>query len=201
MVLLLVHTTFMNSLTSHDLGPASPWVQRWSHLIRPAGRVLDVACGRGRNLRYLADQGFWVTGVDRSEESLQNASRYGKTVLADIENAPWPLQEKGQIQQFDAVVITNYLWRPLFPVFEHSLSDGGVLILETFSQGNETVGKPSRPDFLLRSGELISAFTSLHTVAYEEGFLSGPDRFVQRIAAIKTAPVTAHGAIRARYTL
>ena len=176
---------------NHELGTASPWVQRWSHLIQPKGRALDVACGSGRHLRYLADQGLSVTGVDRSEEALQSASRFGDTVLADIENGPWPLMDHQQVRQFDAVIVTNYLWRALFPVLEQSLALGGVLIYETFAQGNETVGKPSRPDFLLQSGELLTAFKSLHIVAYEEGFLSQPDRFVQRIVAVKAAPAQA----------
>lgn len=185
----------------HDLGPASLWVQRWTHLIRPQGSVLDVACGSGRHLRYLSDQGLVVTGVDRSEHALQSASRYGDTVLADIENADWPLRKESQVRQFDAVIVTHYLWRPLFSVLEDSLADHGVLIYETFSQGHETVGKPSRPDFLLRSGELLSAFKSLHIVAYEEGFLDQPGRFVQRIAAIKVAPESVSTTLPARYTL
>ncbi|WP_210546796.1 bifunctional 2-polyprenyl-6-hydroxyphenol methylase/3-demethylubiquinol 3-O-methyltransferase UbiG [Rhodoferax sp. PAMC 29310] len=186
---------------SHDLGTPSPWVQRWSHLIRPAGSALDVACGRGRHLRYLAGQGYIVTGVDRSEEALQIASGHGDTVLADIENEPWPLVDQQQVRQFDAVVVTNYLWRALFHVLEQSLAPGGVLLYETFAQGNETVGKPSRSDFLLRPGELLTAFKSMHIIAYEEGFLSQPDRFVQRIAAIKPAPTATPAPIPARYTL
>ena len=185
----------------HELGPASAWVQRWSHLIRPQGRVLDVACGRGRHLRYLADQGFDVTGVDRSEEALESASCYGDTVQADIENAPWPCRDGPAIQTFDAVIVTHYLWRPLFSVLEQSLAADGVLIYETFSQGNETVGKPSRPDFLLRSGELLTAFKSLHIVAYEEGFLPLPERFVQRVVAIKISPEASIAPLQARYRL
>ena len=185
----------------HELGPASAWVQRWSHLIRPQGRVLDVACGRGRHLRYLAHQGFEVTGVDRSEEALQSASRYADTVQADIENEPWPLRNGPAIQAFDAVIVTHYLWRPLFAVLEQSLAADGVLIYETFSQGNETVGKPSRPDFLLRSGELLTAFKSLHIVGYEEGFLTLPDRFVQRVVAIKLSRKASIVPEQARYRL
>jgi SAM-dependent methyltransferase len=190
----------MNAQT-HDLGNPSAWVQRWSHLIRPEGSALDVACGRGRHLRYLADLGLVVTGVDRSQEALQSASRYGDTVLADIENGPWPLMDQQQVRQFDAVIVTNYLWRALFPVFEQSLVPGGILVYETFAQGNETVGKPSRPDFLLRPGELLTAFKSMHIVAYEEGFLAQPDRFVQRVVAVKAAPAGSLASIPARYTL
>ena len=83
------------------------------------------------------------------------------------------------------MVVTNYLWRPLFPQLLASLKDGGILIYETFAVGNETVGKPSRPDFLLKSKELLLLCEGLHVIAYEEGFLAEPDRFVQRIVAAK----------------
>jgi hypothetical protein len=67
-----------------------------------------------------------------------------------------------------------------------SLAPGAVLIYETFAAGNETVGKPSRPDFLLQPGELLSAFSGLRVVAYEDGYLSPSPRFVQRLVAVKS---------------
>ncbi len=118
-------------------------------------------------------------------------------MVADIENGPWPFAGR----QFDAVIVTNYLWRPLLPTLLDSLAPGGVLIYETFTQGNETVGKPSRPDFLLRPGELLDVCRALRVVAFEDGFESGPSgqtpRFVQRIAAVREAA----GAEPARYPL
>ncbi len=90
-------------------------------------------------MKWFADRGHAVTGLDRSPEAIQMASRFGDAVLADIENGPWPLMENGQARQFEAVIVTNYLWRPLFPVMAQSLAPGGVLIYETFAQGNETV--------------------------------------------------------------
>ncbi|MGV1046589.1 MULTISPECIES: class I SAM-dependent methyltransferase [unclassified Limnohabitans] len=180
----------------HGTEHPSAWVQRWAHLIRPQGRVLDVACGAGRHMRFLAALGHPVTGVDRHPEALALAAPAGQTVLADIENGPWPFAG----QTFDAVVVTNYLWRPLLPVMVQSLAEGGVLIYETFAAGNESVGKPSRPDFLLQAGELLSATQGLRTVAYEDGFETSPDRFVQRIAAVRAAssstPVRWHLASR-----
>lgn len=108
-------------------------------------------------------------------------------MVADIENGPWPFAGR----QFAAVVVTNYLWRPLMPTLLGSLAPGGVLIYETFTQGNETVGKPSRPDFLLRTGELLDTCRDLRIVAFEDGFQEGPQgqapRFVQRIAAVREA--------------
>ena len=178
----------------HGTEHPSPWIQRWAHLVPAAGTVLDIACGRGRHLRWFASRGHPVTGVDRDAEALATLQGVGETVPADIENGPWPFPGR----QFDAVVVTNYLWRPLFPQILASVAPGGVLLHETFAIGNETVGKPSRPDFLLAPGELLRAYgAELRVVAFEDGFLEEPSRFVQRIAAVRERP----GPTRARYTL
>lgn len=165
----------------HGAGPASAWVQRWSHLIPAAGRVLDLACGQGRHMRYLQARGFQCLGVDRDLSALAVAESFGDVLHADVENLDWPLAGA----QFDAVVVTNYLWRPLWPQILGSLKPGAVLIYETFSAGNETVGKPSNPDFLLRPGELLAVCQPLRVVAFEDGFLPQPARFVQRIVALQ----------------
>ena len=120
-----------------------------------------------------------------------------EAVVADIEEGPWPFAGR----QFDAVIVTHYLWRPLLPTLLASLAPGGVLIYETFTQGNETVGKPSRPDFLLRPGELLEVCRDLRVVAFEEGFHETPPRFVQRIAAVREAAGTAGLPTPARYLL
>lgn len=124
----------------------------------------------------------------------------GTAIEADIENGPWPLLQDGRPREFDAVVVTNYLWRALMPVLLQSVAPGGVLIYETFAAGNETVGKPSRPDFLLRPGELLQACAGLRVVAYEDGYLAQPERFVQRIVAVRAASLSTDGA-PARYPL
>lgn len=164
----------------------SAWVQRWAHLIRPHGAVLDIACGHGRHMQFLAARGHQVLGLDRLPEALSAAAAWGEVLAADIENEAWPLMQGDSPRQFDAVVVTNYLWRALFPVMLASLAPGAVLIYETFAAGNETVGKPSRPDFLLHPGELLSAFSGLRVVAYEDGYLSPSPRFVQRLVAVKS---------------
>jgi len=176
-----------------SVGEPSPWVRRWAHLIQPGGRILDVACGRGRHVRWLAARGFAVTGVDRDAEVLAGLDDVAETVVADLESGPWPLADR----QFDAVVVTNYLWRPLWPDLRRSLAPGGVWLHETFAAGNETVGRPARPDFLLQPGELWRAAEGLRIVAYEDGFLDTPPRFVQRLAAVAELP----GPTPARYPL
>ena len=169
---------------AHGLADASSWVQRWTHLVAPGATVLDIACGLGRHMKWFAQRGHAVTGIDRSPEAIQAAATFGAAVLADIENSPWPLMNGAQARQFDAVIVTNYLWRPLFPLIAQSVAPGGVLIYETFVQGNETVGRPSSPEFLLRPAELLAAFGAMHIVAFEQGFLENPPRFVQRIVAV-----------------
>ncbi len=165
----------------HGTEEASPWVRRWSHLVRPGRPVLDVACGAGRHMRSFAARGHPVTGVDRDPAAVAAAQGLGQVVHADIENGPWPFEG----QRFGGVVVTNYLWRALLPMIVDSVEPGGVLIYETFAAGNETVGKPSRPDFLLRPGELLHVCAALRVVGFEDGYLDEPPRFVQRIAAVR----------------
>jgi SAM-dependent methyltransferase len=169
-------------------------VQRWSHLVPSGATVLDVACGSGRHVQWFAQRGCRVTGVDRDATALALLAPIAETVVADIENAPWPLPGR----RFDAVIVTNYLWRPLLPTLIASVADGGVLVYETFAIGNASVGKPSNPNFLLRSGELLQEVQGLRVVAFEDGFLTSPERFVQRIAAVREGPASADPA---RYPL
>ncbi len=175
----------------HGTEKISPWVARWSHLVKPGGSVLDVACGAGRHTLYFLKQKCHVAGIDIAQSALDLiAKQLGlmeqkrcRLIQADIENGPWPLQDA----QFDAVIVTNYLWRALLPTLAESLAEGGVLIYETFASGNETVGKPSRPDFLLKPGELLSfcAEQKLRVIAYEDGFSEQPERFMQRVVAVR----------------
>lgn len=177
----------------------SPWVARWLPLVRAGGRVLDLACGGGRHALLAARHGHEVLAVDRDTAGLQALS--GKTpglqvLQADLEQGAWPLPPGAC---FDAIIVTNYLHRPLWPHLLAALSEGGVLIYETFAAGNETVGRPANPDFLLQPGELLDvASRGLRTVAYEDGFISSPKpAFVQRLCAVRAAA----GAVAARYPL
>jgi SAM-dependent methyltransferase len=156
--------------------------------------VLDVACGSGRHLRWLVAQGFAVTGVDRDAAAVEALRPLAEVVVADIENGPWPLAGR----RFDAVVVTNYLWRPLWPTLLASLADGGTLICETFADGQQTIGRPARPEFLLQAGELLRLCQGLHVVAYEHGFEPEPARFVQRIVAVSAPPALARHPLAGR---
>lgn len=173
--------------------PASPdrpdapsaWVRRWAALIVPGGSVLDVACGRGRHLRWLRSRGLAVTGVDRDAAALHALSGLdGVTILvADIEGGPWPFPPGS----FDGVVVTNFLHRPLFPRLVGALRPGGVLIYETFAAGNERFGRPANPDHLLQPGELLERVEPLRVVAFEQGRVQRPGpAVIQRICAVRS---------------
>lgn len=177
----------------HGDGAVSDWVDRWSYLIAPNARVLDVACGSGRHVRHFAARRAHVTGIDRNADALVPLQGLGRMVTADIEGGPWPLPD----EMFDAVIVTNYLWRKLFPVLLQSVAPGGVLIYETFGHLQGQHGRPNNPAFLLQPLELIDwvrgqhpdappPTPTFHVRAFEDGELSNPTRHVQRIVATRT---------------
>lgn len=158
--------------------PPSEWVVRWAPLIT-RGTVLDVACGGGRHANYFLRRNLAVVAVDRDPQQVPGA----RFIQADLEEGrPWPLPG----ERFEGIVVTNYLYRPLFPRLVESLSPGGVLIYETFMAGNERFGKPSNPAFLLRPGELLEAFADLTVKGFEEGEFKDPKpAMIQRLCAVQ----------------
>jgi len=166
--------------------PPSPWVMRHLDSLPVGGRVLDLACGGGRHARVLAAQGHPVLAVDRDAAALATLADCPgvRTLAVDLEGGEWPLA--GQL--FAGVIVTNYLWRPRLPDVCALLACGGVLIYETFMVGNEAYGKPSNPDFLLRSQELraVAAAAGLREIAFEEGYVARPKPALrQAICAVR----------------
>jgi SAM-dependent methyltransferase len=160
---------------------------RFAPLIPQGGTVLDLACGRGRHTRYLSGLGFRVVAVDIELSGMADLASNERVELmeADLESGPWPLD--GRL--FEAIVVTNYLHRPLLPRLVECLAPGGVLLYETFARGNERFGRPSNPAFLLEPGELLVAFGSrLQVVAYEHGIENEPRPALrQRICAVNAS--------------
>lgn len=148
----------------------SPWITRFSALIRPGGRVLDLACGGGRHARWLLERGFSLTLVDRDTDYVRDLAGLAEVVTADLEDgSPWPLAGR----RFDAVVVTNYLYRPRLPDVFAAVDEGGVLLYQTFMLGNERFARPRNPDHLLRPGELLDAVAGagagFQVVAFTQG--------------------------------
>ena len=164
----------------------SPWVERFASLVPEGAVVLDVACGQGRHTRFFLDRGHPVVAVDRDLtgiDDVQDDSRVEAREL-DLETGePFPLRGR----TFGGVVVTNYLHRPILAGLVSTVARGGVLIYETFARGNERLGHPVRPEFLLEPGELLEAVRGiLRVVAYEDTIVDTPrPAAVQRIAAVR----------------
>ena len=165
----------------------SPWITRHASRIIPGGLVLDLAAGNGRHSRWLAAQGFRVLAVDRDAEAL--AALAGTpdvdARVMDLEGSDWPLAGLC----FAGIVVTNYLYRPRLTILAAMLDPGGVLLYDTFARGQERLGRPKNPDYLLEPGELLDVFTPpLRLVAYEhlldDG--SGQPSIRQRICAFRS---------------
>lgn len=153
----------------------SEWVRRWADLVT-TGPVLDVASGSGRHAVLFAERGLEVVAVDHEPQLIPRV----QFVQADLEGGPWPFAG----QRFAAIVVTNYLHRPLFPALEAALAEDGMLIYETFMAGNEKFGRPSNPAFLLEPGELLRAFGGLAPIAFEQGCVERPKpAMIQRLCA------------------
>ncbi len=167
-------------MKDHGIAAPSAWVERWAPLVA-CGTVLDVACGSGRHAKFFLERKFKVVAIDREPQVIAGA----RFIQADLENgSPWPLPG----ERFEGIVVTNYLYRPLFPTLAASLAPGGVLIYETFMLGNERFGKPSNPGFLLRPGELLETFKGLTVKAFEEGEVREPKpAMIQRLCAMRAA--------------
>jgi len=163
---------------------SSLWVERFLPYIKSGGEVLDLACGRGRHSLLLHAAGCRVEAVDRDAAALAAISAKVpgiSTRVADLEGDAWPYRGR----RFDGIVVTNYLFRPLFPHLLDALEPDGVLIYETFMAGNGRFGKPSNPEFLLRPGELLEVVRGrLTVVAFEQGEVAVPrPAMVQRLCA------------------
>lgn len=179
-------------------GSPSNWLKRFGPLLQAqSGTILDLACGAGRNSLYLKSLNLPVLGVDREAQGFHALNIAGvKTMQFDLAAGElgydWPFGENA----FAAIVVCNYLHRPLFPHLIASLQDNGLLIYETFAAGNENFGKPANPAFLLQTGELLLQMQSnrqiqMSVLAYEEGYIDFPKpAVVQRICARKAGKIS-----------
>lgn len=168
----------------------SKWVTRFAHLVPSDAPVLDLACGSGRHVQLFLSLGHKVIGVDIDITAIRDMpgdlAGNLECIEADLEHEPWPLVGRS----FAAVIVTNYLWRPLLPKIISSVAPGGALIYETFGMGNGAYGRPANPDYLLAPGELLALTApNFQVVAYEHGVRTnsakGGAAVVSRIAAVR----------------
>lgn len=175
--------------------PPSEWIRRFAPLVRAGGAVLDLACGGGRHLRHFHQRGHAVTGIDIDLDGVADlAEQPGVTLRAvDLEADGLTADELRAALggPYAAIIVCRYLHRPLLPLLPTCLEPGGLLLYETFAQGHQRLGRPSRPAFLLRSGELlaVAAAADLTVIAFEQGLVGDPGPAVlQRLAARRPGP-------------
>ena len=170
----------------------SPWVARFAPLVPNNSWILDLAAGGGRHGRHLMRLGCRSVFIDRNTTALQDLLNVpnAKVINADLEDGRDPFGQDGPLESmtFEAIIVVNYLFRPLMEGLINAVAPGGVLIYETFSRGNEAFARPCNPDHLLRSGELLSLVGGrMQVVAYENGRLDISDipGVKQRLCAVK----------------
>ena len=173
------------TITHVSIENASPWVRRFASQIPKTGTVLDLACGGGRHSLLLAEMGYSVLAVDQNIAEIEKAANpFIRSKVLNLEEEVWPLADS----KFSGIVVTNYLYRPHLDRLPEMLDKNGVLIYETFAQGNEEFGKPSNPNFLLKTGELLELAQrhGLKVLAYEDIYQGEPKpAMVQRLCAVK----------------
>lgn len=145
---------------------------------RPPLRALDVACGDGRNSRYLAQLGFAVDAVDVSDVAIAalRAAAVERDLAVDARRMDLEA-EALPVARYDVIVQMNYLQRDLFAALERALSPGGILIVETVSRAHvEELGKSFDPRFVLDDNELLRSFPDLRVRHYREGVVERAGR-------------------------
>lgn len=168
----------------------------------PKGLILDVAAGRGRNSLYLLSQGSQVEAIDRDAEALAELSASAQirhlsgltTRVLDLEADPDRPPSLGQAC-YDAVIVSYYLHRPLFPSLLDALKPNGILLYETFTIDNYFRHRhPRRWEFCLAPNELLRLTTPLRVLHYDEGEHDGGQgggpNDTARLVAQKAGPET-----------
>jgi 2-polyprenyl-3-methyl-5-hydroxy-6-metoxy-1,4-benzoquinol methylase len=139
----------------------------------PRGRALDIATGKGRNAIFLAEQGFDVVAIDVSPVALDEAR---KRAAGQSLSISWQQADLEQIElpktTYDLIVNFNYLQRSLIPQIKTALKPGGHVIFETYLIGQEMIGHPKNPAYLLGHNELLEQFRDFRVLCYREGKFS-----------------------------
>jgi len=177
----------------HDPSPVvgpSPWLLSNASLAPPGAKTLDVACGRGRHALLLAGAGYPVRAVDGDAATVAWLGVLARRLQLPLDAAVVDLEAAGAdlgSDEWELVLVFNYLHRPLFPALVRSLKPGGVLLYETYTRDQARRGKPTNPDHLLEPGELPGLVAPLEVVRTREGDNDG--RAVASVAARR--PVSA----------
>ena len=164
---------------AHEPSPVagpSPWLLSNAALAPRGARTLDVACGRGRHALLLAGAGFPVRAVDRDPGQVAWLNALARRLQLPLDAAVVDL-EQGDVdlgeEEWELVLVFNYLHRPLFPALTRALKPGGLLLYETYTTEQAKRGRPTSPDHLLEPGELVRLVAPLEVIRQREGEIDG----------------------------
>ncbi|WP_299548870.1 methyltransferase domain-containing protein [uncultured Helicobacter sp.] len=139
------------------------------------GKALDIACGMGRNSKFMRDCGFCVDSVDISNYAI-NALQGEIGINAkcvDLDTFKIPACH------YDLICNSYFLERRLFPFIIEGLKKDGILVFETFvfSHIESQNAFVSDSSHLLRKNELLRAFLDLEILFYEEALIEHKGNF------------------------
>ncbi len=163
------------------------WLLQNEDLLPRSGRALDLACGRGRHSLWLAERGLRVDAIDRNRERLRLVRAEAETRSLSV--TPRCLDLENDVVDlgngvYEAIVVVNYLHRPLFPALRAALRPGAVLVYETFTRAHaQHHDRPSNPDFLLAPDELPDLVAPLKVLRSREGEFDG--RHIASVIALR----------------
>ena len=130
-------------------------------------RALDLACGMGRNAKFLASLGFKVDALDISSIAIESLKNRENINPKEVDFDRYILPEKC----YDLIVCTYFLKRELFPQIEKALKEDGIFIFETFMHHPDNRKVPSNPAFLLNEGELEATFDEKYELLHLREFM------------------------------
>jgi len=143
-------------------------------LLPQRGRALELAAGLGGNALFLAARGLQVDAIDASAVALEKMTQFAAGQKLEVSSLEIDIEADWQSpDQYDVIVCSHYLYRPLCPRITAALSSGGLVFYQTFTVDKLDPGGPNNPDYLLKNNELLQLFSELDVVYYREDARSG----------------------------
>ena len=167
----------------------SRFLERWlpeAEQRSPGSLAVDIACGLGRNTRFLAQCGYRARGVDISDMAISQAkvlaAKENLSIdwhILDLESDPLPPGP------YDLIVVCRFLDRLLLPTLKSALvPQGGRIVYEQHVVTDLEVGGPRNPRFRLQPNELLHSFSDLQILHYNEGLITDPDGGLMALAQL-----------------
>ena len=172
-------------------GAACEVLQQHISLAPQKGSALDLACGLGRNALLLARHGLECDAVDISDIAISKLNDYANEHKLTITGRCADIESNGfGNKRYDVIVVSYFLYRPLFRAIEKALKPGGLLFYQTFVQtkatGSEVIDTgPSNSNYYLKENELRAQFKDLEIRYYQETRLQQNSKPVAMLVARK----------------